>query len=87
MSSSIRPILAVSDTLQVAPNVDVVCLVFRSFMTPRKMVTRAIKAISEIHIQPAGIVFNCLPSGHGAYAYYYSGKYYGTYGSKGVYGS
>ena len=82
------PILAVSDTLLVAPNVDVVCLVVRSFMTPRKMVARAIKAFSEIHIQPAGIVFNCLPSGHGAYyAYYYSGKYYGTYGSKGVYGS
>jgi capsular exopolysaccharide synthesis family protein len=82
------PILAVSDTLLVAPNVDVVCLVVRSFMTPRKMVTRALKALSEIHIQPAGIVFNCLPSGNGAYyAYYYSGKYYGTYGSKGVYGS
>jgi capsular exopolysaccharide synthesis family protein len=82
------PILAVSDTLLVAPNVDVVCLVVRSFMTPRKMVTRALKALSEIHVQPAGIVFNCLPSGNGAYyAYYYSGKYYGTYGSKGVYGS
>jgi Mrp family chromosome partitioning ATPase len=52
------------------------------------MVARAIKAFSEIHIQPTGIVFNCLPSGHGSYyAYYYSGKYYGTYGSKGVYGS
>ena len=80
------PLLAVSDTLLIAPNVDVLCLVVRSFMTPRKMVGRALKTLSETHLKPAGIIFNCLPAA-GSYSYYYSGKYYGTYGSKGVYGS
>ena len=51
---------------------------------------RALKALDEIHLKPAGIVFNCVPMGSNAYgSYYYSGKYgmkYGeTYGSKGVY--
>ena len=80
------PLLAVSDTLLIAPHVDVLCLVVRSFMTPRKMVGRALKTLSETHIKPAGIIFNCLPAA-GSYSYYYSGKYYGSYGSKGVYGS
>lgn len=80
------PLLAVSDTLLIAPRADVVCLVIRSFMTPRKMVSRALKSLSEVHIKPTGIVFNCLPAAS-SYSYYYSGKYYGTYGSKGVYGS
>jgi polysaccharide biosynthesis transport protein len=84
------PLLPVSDTLLVAHSVDILCLVVRSFMTPRKMVTRAIKLLSEIHITPAGIVLNCLPTGSGSsYDYYYGRHYgsYGTYGSKGVYGS
>ena len=81
------PILAVSDTLLIAPSIDVLCLVVRSFMTPRKMISRALKSLADIHVQPAGLIFNCVPSGAGSYSYYYSGKYYGTYGSKGVYGS
>jgi len=81
------PVLAVSDTLLIAPTAEVLCLVVRSFMTPSKMVMRAIKTISEIHMKPTGIVFNCLPSGSGSHSYYSSGKYYGTYGGKDVYGS
>ena len=80
------PLLAVSDTILIAPHVDVLCLVVRSFMTPRKMVGRALKTLSETHIKPTGIIFNYLPAA-GSYSYYYSGKYYGSYGSKGVYGS
>jgi capsular exopolysaccharide synthesis family protein len=79
------PILAVSDTLLLAPYVDVVCLVIRAYMTPRKMIQRAIKSLKDIHVQPAGLVFNCIPAGSESYSY--SGKYYGSYGSKGVYGS
>jgi capsular exopolysaccharide synthesis family protein len=79
------PVLAVSDTFLIAPSVEVLCLVVRSFMTPRRMTLRAIKGLSEVHVKPAGIVFNCLPDDGGAY--YYSGKYYGSYGGKGVYGS
>jgi capsular exopolysaccharide synthesis family protein len=79
------PVLAVSDTFLIAPSVEVLCLVVRSFMTPRRMVSRAIKGLSEVRVKPVGIVFNGLPDGGGAY--YYSGKYYGSYGGKGVYGS
>jgi len=82
------PLLAVSDTLLIAPHVDVTCIVVRAFGHPRKMVVRAVDALKSIGRCPAGIVLNHLPTGRGSYyAYYYSGKYYGSYGSKGVYGS
>jgi len=81
------PLLAVSDTLLIAPHIDLCTLVVRAFGTPRKMVMRAIKSLEETKTEPAGLVLNFLPSGRGGYyAYYYSGKYYGSYGSKGVYG-
>ncbi len=81
------PLLAVSDTLLVAPHVDLCTLVVRAFGTPRKMVARALKSLEETKTIPAGLILNFLPSGRGGYyAYYYSGKYYGSYGAKGVYG-
>lgn len=81
------PLLAVSDTLLIATSADVVCMVVRSFMTPRKMVNRALKSLREVKVKPAGLIFNCIPSSVGSHSYYYSGKYYGSYGAKGVYGS
>jgi succinoglycan biosynthesis transport protein ExoP len=81
------PLLAVSDTLLIAPHIDLCTLVVRAFATPRKMVMRAIKSLEETKTEPAGLILNFLPSGRGGYyAYYYSGKYYGSYGAKGVYG-
>jgi succinoglycan biosynthesis transport protein ExoP len=80
------PILAVSDSLLIAPHVDVTCLVLRSFKTPRKTLQRALKSLQEIHCHPTGVVLNFLPSGASNY-YYYSGKYHGAYGEKGVYGT
>ena len=80
------PVLAVSDALLIAPQVDVTCLVLRSFKTPRKAFTRAIKALADIDRRPTGLVFNFMPTGFGSY-YYYSGKYHGSYGTKGVYGT
>ena len=80
------PALAVSDSLLLAPHVDVTCLVLRSFKTPRKTFARAIKALADIDCRPVGVVLNFLPSGLGTY-YYYSGRYYGSYGEKGVYGT
>lgn len=81
------PLLAVSDTLLIAPHIDLCTLVVRAFGTPRKMVMRALKSLDETKTEAAGLVLNFLPSGRGGYyAYYYSGKYYGSYGAKGVYG-
>ncbi|MFM8983281.1 MAG: polysaccharide biosynthesis tyrosine autokinase [Spartobacteria bacterium] len=81
------PLLAVSDTLLIAPHIDLCTLVVRAFATPRKMVIRALKTLEETKTEPAGMILNFLPSGRGGYyAYYYSGKYYGSYGAKGVYG-
>lgn len=81
------PLLAVSDTLLIAPHIDLCTLVVRAFGTPRKMVMRALKSLEETKTEAAGLVLNFLPSGRGGYyAYYYSGKYYGSYGAKGVYG-
>jgi len=82
------PVLAVSDTILIAPRFEVLCLVVRSFVTPRKIVNRALKVLAEVHLQPHGIIFNGIPSGAASYhSYYYSGRYYGHYGNKGVYGS
>ena len=80
------PVLAVSDSLLLAPHVDVTCLVIRSFKTPTKTVARALKALAEIKCTPVGTVINFMPTGTGSY-YYYSGKYYGSYGEKNVYGT
>jgi len=81
------PLLAVSDTLLIAPHIDLCTLVVRAFSTPRKMVLRALKSLEETKTDPAGLILNFLPGGRGGYyAYYYSGKYYGSYGAKGVYG-
>jgi capsular exopolysaccharide synthesis family protein len=81
------PLLAVSDTLLIAPHIDLCTLVVRAFITPKKMVMRALKSLEEAKTNPAGLILNFLPSGRGGYyAYYYSGKYYGSYGAKGVYG-
>ena len=82
------PTLAVSDALLIAPHVDVIALVLRSFSTPRKASARAVKALADIGCRPDGIIFNCVPAGAGGYySYYSSGKYQGTYGAKGVYGA
>jgi capsular exopolysaccharide synthesis family protein len=76
------PILAVSDTLLIAFEAEIICLVVRSFVTPRRLIKRALKSLEDIHMPPAGIVFNCLPYGKGSYYYYTSGKYYREYGAK-----
>jgi len=78
------PLLAVSDTYLIAPAAEVICLVVRSFLTPGKSVKRAIKSLSDFHIRPTGVILNCLPQDR---QNEYSGRYYGSYGSKGVYGS
>lgn len=79
------PCLAVSDAQLVAPYIEVRCLVIRSMSTPRKTVLRAVKALDDIHCLPVGIILNFIPSVNSHY--YYSGRYYGSYNGKGVYGA
>ncbi len=78
------PCLAVSDAQLIAPYIEVRCLVVRSCSTPRKTVLRAVKALDDIRCLPVGLVLNFIPSGNNHY--YYSGRYYGSYNGKGVYG-
>lgn len=85
------PVLAVSDTLLMAPHVQTVCMVLRAGKTPRSAVQRAISLLASSGIRPAGVVLNRLPQGRGVGHYYYyashgygagEGSYSGSY-SKG----
>ena len=77
--------IAVSDTLLLVRFVDVCSLVVRAQTTPRKSVAHAVRLLSDLDRRPAGIFLNMLSEGHSYYAY--SGRLYGKYGARGVYGS
>jgi polysaccharide biosynthesis transport protein len=84
------PILAVSDTLLMAPHVQTISLVVRANKTPRNAINRALTLLDTAGNRPAGIVLNRLPRRRGSgYYYYYASHGYGggngTYGD-GVYG-
>ena len=73
------PVLAVSDTLLMAPHVQTVCMVLRAGKTPRSAVQRAISLLVSSGIRPAGVVLNRLPQGRGAgHYYYYASDGYGA---------
>lgn len=82
------PVIPVSDTLLLLSHTDVNCLIVRAQSTPKKSILHAIRLLEEVGSPPAGIVINRLRAGHSSayYAYAYSGRVYGGYGSKGVYG-
>lgn len=81
------PILAVSDTLLIAPEVDAICMVVRSFMTPARILTRALKSLGDTHLTPPSLIFNCVPLGNSSFdSYSYPGGHHFSYGNKGVYG-
>ena len=79
------PIIAVSDTLLLLRFVDVTCLVVRAQSTPGKSVRHAIHLLEDLDHPPDGIFLNMLNKGHSYYAY--SGRLYGKYGARGVYGA
>jgi receptor protein-tyrosine kinase len=82
------PVLAVSDTLLMAPYAQTTCLVVRAAKTARDGVRRAIALLEGAGSRPAGIVLNRVPKRGGAgHYYYYASPGYGsgTYGS-GTYG-
>ncbi|MEM7603343.1 MAG: CpsD/CapB family tyrosine-protein kinase, partial [Verrucomicrobiota bacterium] len=72
------PVLAVNDTLVMAKHVDIVCLVFKMWKTPRKALARALTQLEGNSSYPAGVISNFMPNrkGLGQYGYYYS--YSGT---------
>jgi capsular exopolysaccharide synthesis family protein len=80
------PVLAVSDTLLMAPYVQTVCLVVRAAKTSRNAVQRAISLLAAARSHAAGVVLNRLPKRAGAgYYYYYASPGYGA--GEGSYGS
>lgn len=84
------PILAVSDTLLMAPHVQTISMVVRANKTPRNAINRALTLLDTAGNRPSGIVLNRLPRRRGAgYYYYYASHGYGdgngSYGD-GVYG-
>ncbi len=78
------PIVAVSDTLLIAPQVETVFLVAQWGSTPISVVQRAVNLLRSTGKPPAGVILNQLPGSPRSYYYYYSPGYYG---SKGVYGA
>ena len=73
------PVLAVSDTLLMAPVVQTVCVVVRAGHTPRNAVQRALGMLTGAGGRPAGVVLNRLPRRRGAgYYYYYASPGYGA---------
>jgi polysaccharide biosynthesis transport protein len=80
------PVLAVSDTLLMAPHVQTICVIIRARKTPRPAVQRALSLITATGTRPAGLILNRLPQtrGYGYYYYYASpgyGKGEGSYSS------
>ena len=82
------PVLAVSDTLLMAPLVQTVCvvvranktvcIVVRAAKTPRPAVRRAITLLAKSGIRPAGLVLNRLRRSRGVgYYYHYASHGYG----------
>lgn len=75
------PVLAVSDTMVIAPHADGICLVFRMWKSPRRALVRALQQLGNNDAYPIGVIANFMPrkKGLGQYGYYYSytsGGYY-----------
>jgi succinoglycan biosynthesis transport protein ExoP len=73
------PILAVSDSLLMAPHVQKICIVVRAAYTARNAVERALALLGTTGKSAAGIVLNRLPQSTGAgYYYHYASYGYGA---------
>lgn len=73
------PILAVSDTLLMAPHVQKVCIVVRAANTARNAVQRALALLGTTGKRPAGVILNRVPQSTGTgYYYHYASYGYGS---------
>tara|TARA_R110002096_G_scaffold32166_1_gene93714 strand:+ start:615 stop:2540 length:1926 start_codon:yes stop_codon:yes gene_type:complete len=77
------PVLAVSDSLIIAKQVDAICFVFRMWKTPKKAIKRALAQLDKNQTYPMGVVSNFMPAkrilGQGNYYYSYSNAGYSSY--------
>jgi capsular exopolysaccharide synthesis family protein len=71
------PVLAVSETLHIASQVDAVCFVVRAAHTPAAASTRALQRLRESGAKVPGFVLNGLPTKNGGYYYHYHASGYG----------
>lgn len=82
------PVLAVRDSLLVAPFVDAACIIVRAGRSPSKAVVHAMRLLADANAPVAGVVINSISAGRSSYyAYAYYRSYGGRYGAKGVYGA
>ncbi|HEY5892406.1 MAG TPA: polysaccharide biosynthesis tyrosine autokinase [Chthoniobacterales bacterium] len=77
------PCLAVSDPRLLVPYADISVLVLHAFSTPKSVVKRALRTLTDARPRPMAVVLNKLPQAHGNFSSYYSG----AYGSPEVYGA
>lgn len=70
------PVIPVSDTAIIGPEVDAAILVVMAGKTPREVVARAKEILTSAKVNLVGVVANDLK---GALPYYYSYKYYRYY--------
>lgn len=68
------PLLPVSDTMVLAPEVEAVLFVIMAGKTPRDVVIRGKSLLADVNAHLAGIVLN---NSKGVLPYYYNYKYYG----------
>jgi tyrosine-protein kinase Etk/Wzc len=74
------PLLAVADTMVLAPKMDSVILIYRVGKTGRSILLRTKKQLAEAKAKLKGVVLNNIsPALEMRYGYYYHYKYYGKY--------
>jgi capsular exopolysaccharide synthesis family protein len=77
------PVLAVSDTLNIARHFKTIALVARSHRTPRGISRRAADVLARTGHPICGVILNAIPAKSASYYYYYSytknGKAYGDH--------
>lgn len=82
------PINAVSDTLLVLKNIQMVCLVVRAAGTSSRYVLRCVQLLQSAKAPLSGILLNQMPRQRRlSYGAYYDYRYHGEYHKEGVYGA
>lgn len=65
------PLMAVSDTLHIAKEVETICLVVQAGKTPRRLIRRSLMLINDVAKRPAaGVVLNKISRRHSGSRYY-----------------